>query len=141
MALTVKQENFCKAYVELGNASEAYRRSYDASRMKTESINRKAKELIDNGNVAARIAELKQRAAVKHDVTVATLLRELEEARTIALSCETPQTSAAVSATMGKAKLCGLDKQLIELSGEVNNKVTLTSAQRTMLDKLLDDDC
>ena len=62
-------------------------------------------------------------------------------ARTIALSCETPQTSAAVSATMGKAKLCGLDKQLIELSGEVNNKVTLTSAQRTMLDKLLDDDC
>lgn len=141
MALTTKQEKFCQSYVELGNASEAYRRSYDASRMKTESINRKAKELIDNGNVAARIAELKQRAAVKHDVTVATLLRELEEARTIALSCETPQTSAAVSATMGKAKLCGLDKQLIELSGEVNSKVELTTAQRKMLDKVLDDEC
>lgn len=141
MALTTKQENFCQKYVETGNASEAYRYGYDTSRMKPESVHRKAKELMDNGNVAARIAELKQRAAVKHDVTVATLLRELEEARTIALSCETPQTSAAVSATMGKAKLCGLDKQLIELSGEVNNKVTLTSAQRTMLDKLLDDDC
>lgn len=141
MALTTKQENFCQKYVETGNASEAYRYGYDTSRMKPESVHRKAKELIDNGNVAARIAELKQRAAVKHDVTVATLLRELEEARTIALSCETPQTSAAVSATMGKAKLCGLDKQLIELSGEVNNKVILTSAQRTMLDKLLDDDC
>jgi len=141
MALTTKQENFCQKYVETGNASEAYRYGYDTSRMKPESVHRKAKELMDNGNVAARIAELKQRAAVKHDVTVATLLRELEEARTIALSCETPQTSAAVSATMGKAKLCGLDKQLIELSGEVNNKITLTSAQRTMLDKLLDDDC
>lgn len=141
MALTTKQENFCQKYVETGNASEAYRYGYDTSRMKPESVHRKAKELMDNGNVAARIAELKQRAAVKHDVTVATLLRELEEARTIALSCETPQTSAAVSATMGKAKLCGLDKQLIELSGEVNNKVTLTSAQRIMLDKLLDDDC
>ncbi len=125
MALTTKQENFCQKYVETGNASEAYRRSYDASRMKTESVHRKAKELMDNGNVAARIAELKQRAAVKHDVTVATLLRELEEARTIALSCETPQTSAAVSATMGKAKLCGLDKQLIELSGEVTTRNVL----------------
>ncbi len=47
MALTTKQEKFCQSYVELGNASEAYRRSYDASRMKTESINRKAKELMD----------------------------------------------------------------------------------------------
>ncbi len=125
MALTTKQENFCQKYVETGNASEAYRYGYDTSRMKPESVHRKAKELMDNGNVAARIAELKQRAAVKHDVTVATLLRELEEARTIALSCETPQTSAAVSATMGKAKLCGLDKQLIELSGEVTTRNVL----------------
>jgi len=141
MALTTKQENFCQKYVETGNASEAYRYGYDTSRMKPESVHRKAKELMDNGNVAARIAELKSRAAAKHDVTVATLLRELEEARTIALSCETPQTSAAVSATMGKAKLCGLDKQLIELSGEVNGKVELTTAQRKMLDKVLDDEC
>lgn len=125
MTLTTKQENFCQKYVETGNASEAYRYGYDTSRMKPESVHRKAKELMDNGNVAARIAELKQRAAVKHDVTVATLLRELEEARTIALSCETPQTSAAVSATMGKAKLCGLDKQLIELSGEVTTRNVL----------------
>lgn len=141
MALTTKQENFCQKYVETGNASEAYRYGYDTSRMKPESVHRKAKELMDNGNVAARIAELKQRAAVKHDVTIATLLRELEEARIIALSCETPQTSAAVSATMGKAKLCGLDKQLIELSGEVNGKIELTTAQRKMLDKVLDDEC
>jgi len=125
MALTTKQENFCQKYVETGNASEAYRYGYDTSRMKPESVHRKAKELMDNGNVAARIAELKQRAAVKHDVTVATLLRELEEARVVALSCETPQTSAAVSATMGKAKLCGLDKQLIELSGGVTTRNVL----------------
>lgn len=141
MALTVKQENFCKAYVELGNASEAYRRSYDASRMKMETVNKRASELLADSQITGRVAELKSRAAAKHDVTVATLLRELEEARTIALSCETPQTSAAVSATMGKAKLCGLDKQLIELSGEVNGKVELTTAQRKMLDKVLDDEC
>jgi hypothetical protein len=39
----------------------------------------------------------------------------LEEARRIALGAETPQTSAAVSATMGKAKLVGLDKQILDM--------------------------
>ena len=33
--LTFKQEKFCKYYVDTeGNASEAYRMSYDASKMK-----------------------------------------------------------------------------------------------------------
>ena len=31
--LTEKQEAFCRAFVETGNASEAYRRSYDAKNM------------------------------------------------------------------------------------------------------------
>ena len=31
-----------------------------------------------------------------------------------ALAAETPQASAAVGATMGKAKLLGLDKQIID---------------------------
>lgn len=53
--------------------------------------------------------EIKQR----HNVTVDSLLAELEEARQ-ALSAETPQSSAAVAATMGKAKLVGLDKQIID---------------------------
>ncbi|KAF0679407.1 hypothetical protein Y59_27690 [Enterobacter hormaechei] len=54
--------------------------------------------------------EIKQR----HNVTVDSLLAELEEARQKALSAETPQSSAAVAATMGKAKLVGLDKQIVD---------------------------
>jgi phage terminase small subunit len=42
MALTVKQENFCLAYMETGNASEAYRRAYNAGKMKPAVINVKA---------------------------------------------------------------------------------------------------
>lgn len=117
MALTQKQEKFCRLVVELNNNSDAYRGAYDASRMKPESIHRKAKELMDNVNVAARIAELRAEHAKRHRVTVDDLLGELEEARQIALNAETPQTSAAVGASMGKAKLLGLDKQLIELTG------------------------
>ncbi|WP_054461530.1 terminase small subunit, partial [Achromobacter sp. 2789STDY5608628] len=108
MALTPKQEAFALAYVETGNASEAYRRAYDAGKMKPDSINRKAKELLDNGKITARVTELQAGHADRHKLTVDDLLRELEEARQAALTAETAQSSAAVAATMGKAKLLGM---------------------------------
>lgn len=119
MALTVKQEKFCQAYVETGNASEAYRSAYSADKMKMESVNRKAKELLDNGKITARVAELQQDHRTKHNITVSDLLRELEEARKAALTAETPQASAAVAATMGKARITGLDKVVIDLTADV----------------------
>ena len=123
--LTEKQEKFCKALIETGNQSEAYRRAYNTSRMKPESITSKAHELMKNGDVAVRLDELRKRAMKRHDCTVDSLVAELEEIKQVALSAETPQTSAAVSAVMGKAKLCGLDKQLVELSGTVGVRRTL----------------
>ncbi|ANI29454.1 terminase [Yersinia entomophaga] len=118
-SLTQKQETFCQAYIETGNASEAYRTAYAADKMKPETINRKAKESLDNGKITARIAELQGEIKQRHHVTVDSLIRELEEARKSALAAETPQSSAAVAATMGKAKLTGLDKVIVELSGGV----------------------
>ncbi|URW84479.1 terminase small subunit [Alcaligenes sp. DN25] len=117
MPLTPKQEAFALAYVETGNASEAYRRSYNAEKMKPDSVNRKAKELLDHGKITARINELQAGHADRHKLTVDDLLAELEQARLAALTAETAQSSAAVAATMGKAKLLGLDKQVIEHSG------------------------
>jgi hypothetical protein len=46
-------------------------------------------------------------------VTVESILAELEEARQVAAAGDNP--SAMVSASMGKAKLSGLDKQVIEI--------------------------
>lgn len=111
--LTQKQENFCRLYVELGNQSEAYRQAYN-SKAKHESVNQEASRMMKIPHIASRVSELRENIAMKHEVTVDSLLKELEEARTIALTCETPQSSAAISATMGKAKLCGLDKQIID---------------------------
>ncbi|HGW3687164.1 TPA: terminase small subunit [Proteus mirabilis] len=119
MALTVKQEKFCQAYVETGNASEAYRMAYATDKMKATSINSKAYELLNNGEVTVRVAQLQQEHRTKHDITVSDLLEELEEARQKALSAETPQSSAAVAATMGKARLTGLDKVVIDLTADV----------------------
>ena len=50
--LTIKQERFAQRYVELGNASEAYRQSYDAEDMSDEAIRVEASRLLDNPNVS-----------------------------------------------------------------------------------------
>ena len=112
--LTIKQEAFCQAYIETGNASEAYRTAYAADKMKSEAIHVQASKLQDNPKIALRINELQGEIKQRHNVTVDSLLAELEEARQKALSAETPQSSAAVAATMGKAKLVGLDKQIVD---------------------------
>jgi len=106
LTLTPKQAAFCRAYQETGNASEAYRRAYDAERMKPGSIRRKAVEVLKHRNVAAEIQRLNQRAEHEHGITLASLARELEEARQLALA--NGQASAAVQATMGKGKLAGV---------------------------------
>lgn len=64
MKLTIKQENFCRYYVEIGgNASEAYRMAYDASNMKPETIWNTASKLLADPKVATRVEELKAEAA------------------------------------------------------------------------------
>ncbi|KNZ82565.1 terminase small subunit [Morganella morganii] len=120
MALTIKQEAFCQAYIEnKGNASEAYRTAYATGKMKAETIHVKASELLNDGKVTVRISELQREHRNKHDITVSGLLEELEEARQAALTAETPQSSAAVAATMGKARITGLDKVVIDLTADV----------------------
>lgn len=126
--LTPKQENFCQLYIELGNASEAYRQSYDADSMNENTVNREASALLDNHKVATRLDQIRMEHKKRHNITVDTLLLELEEARRAALDGERVQSAAAVAATMGKAKLLGLDKQLIDVTtnGEsINSKPTV----------------
>ena len=113
--LTIKQEAFARAYVETGNASEAYRRSYNAENMQQITVTKRASELLARGDIAGMVKTIKDKIAAKNLVTVESLVHELEEARIAALTAESPQSAAAVSATMGKAKLMGLDKQILDL--------------------------
>lgn len=122
-------------YLETGNATEAYRQAYDVSNMKPASINRLAHGQLENVNIRSRLKELREPIMDRHQITIDSLVAELEEARIAALTCETPQASAAVGATMGKAKLCGLDKQVIDnissdgsMSPRHSVKVTLVKA-------------
>lgn len=104
--LTPKQEKFCQKFIELGNASEAYRQSYNCERMKTSTINSRAKELCKDGPITTRIDELQADHRERHDWTVDDAIIELEEARQVAK--QEAAASAMVAATMGKAKVLGL---------------------------------
>jgi len=109
--LTVKQEKFCKSYIETGNASEAYRQSYDCQKMKGPTINRNAVALLDNTKIATRIGELQLQLQKKFEVTVESLSKELDEDRQLARSLGQP--GAAISALNVKARIHGLDKQVV----------------------------
>lgn len=119
--LTPKQESFCLAFIETGNASEAYRRSYDAGKMKPESITVNASKLLASAKVALRVAELRAAHVERHNFTVDDMVRQLDEDREFARKLETP--AAAISASMGKAKVLGLLTDKVEHSGEVVAKI------------------
>lgn len=132
MALTIKQERFCMVYIETGNASEAYRQAYNAEKMKEATINNKAYALLKNGEITARLDELRKEHSQRHNITVDDLIKELEETKNVALSAMIPQCSAAISATMGKAKLLGfLDKK-----DEGKDKEDLASALNKLIEKM-----
>lgn len=121
MTLTPKQEAFAQAYLETGNGSEAYRRVYNAENMKENVVHVKACELLKNGKVAVRLAELQKRAQKRHDITIDSLTEMLKEDRELARNLE--QTSAAVSAVMGLAKIHGLILDKAQISGDEDNPV------------------
>ena len=88
--LTVKQERFAQAYVRTGKASEAYRESYDAEKMKPATVWTEASLLLDNPKVAQRVerlnAEIEKKNRLNGDKlreTVRTqLLHEAQTAET-----------------------------------------------------------
>lgn len=76
--LTFKQEKFCQYYVDTeGNASEAYRMSYDAAKMKPESVWTEASILLKIPKVSQRIDEIKKERAEQSKVQRETVERVL----------------------------------------------------------------
>lgn len=75
--LTVKQEKFCHAYIETGNASEAYRQAYDCKKMSQNAICVQASRMLDNPKIALRIDDLRAGIQNRHQVTVDRIIDEL----------------------------------------------------------------
>jgi len=95
-----KHERFCQAILR----GETLAQAYVSAGYKPNEKN--AARLKKNEGVAARIAELQEKAADMAAVTAADIARQLDEDRAFARQMEVP--AAMVSATMGKAKVLGL---------------------------------
>ena len=141
--VTEQEEKFSQVFVETGNASEAYRQSYKSDKMSVNAIGVEASRMLDRPRVALRISQLREKHSKRHNVTVDSLVAELEEIKNVALSAETPQSSAAVAAVLGKAKLMGLDKQLVQLSGGLDNtntNINITAEDVKLFKKAFNDE-
>jgi len=70
MKLTPKQDAFVLAYLETGNATEAYRRAYDVGRMLTSTISNNAWTLMQKPEIKQRVQDAREAT-----VSVATIDR------------------------------------------------------------------
>ena len=103
--LTPKQEGFCISYIETGNASEAYRRSYNAEKMSEHVVHNKASDLLKKGEVRVRLEALQSAHQERHNVTIDSITAKYLKAEQFAYEQEQP---AAVSAITALARLHGL---------------------------------
>jgi phage terminase small subunit len=129
--LTAKQEAFCQAIVSGLSQADAYRKAYDAENMKPPTVQKRASELMANGEVSGRVQELRAPvvAELRYDLKAAML--EAEDAMKVAKSKE--QGGAMVAAVQLRAKLNGL---LVE-----KREVTINSIQELKdgaLDRFID---
>ncbi|RME95156.1 MAG: terminase [Alphaproteobacteria bacterium] len=116
-SLTHKQERFAEAYVETGSLTEAYKRAYDTSGMAAQTVRVAASKEAAKPHVRSYIEGLREIARERSRVTVEMLTAELDEARKLAMV--EAQPAAAISATMGKAKLHRLLEDTARLDGHL----------------------
>ena len=123
MELTAKQEKFCQGVAKGLSYSDAYREAYDTDNMKDETINRKAKELIDNGKIAARLKELRGKIEEELRYSARESFEKLKDLQRKAELNE--NINAAIKAEELKGKLANLYK---EKEQNVNLSVTVMPA-------------
>ena len=113
--LTQRQEDFCLAYIESANASEAYRKVYSTKRMKPETVNNSAFKMLQKGDIAARIASIRESAAEKVSMTLESHLSDLKNLRDAAVN--DGKWAAAVAAEVSRGKAAGLYVDKVETTG------------------------
>ncbi|MGY5941553.1 terminase small subunit [Stenotrophomonas forensis] len=112
-ALSPKQQRFVLEYLMDQNGTQAaIRAGYSES-----TARQQGSRLLTDPRVLAAVRAGQQKVAKKAEVTVDSLMAELEQARKLAL--KEKQASAAVTATMGKGKLAGLLVEKHKHSGAI----------------------
>lgn len=115
-----QQEKFCQGVASGKQIFEAYQAAgYTGPKSA-------ASNLMKRETVKARLAELQERTAKKAVKTAADIIAQLDEDRQFARAEKAP--AAAISATMGQAKVSGLLKDQVEHSGPDGGPIELSDA-------------
>jgi Terminase small subunit len=115
MALTPKREAFCCAFINLNVAAQAYTESHDASRMAPATIRKRAAELMKHPAVNARIAELRAAAAKAAVLDRASVLRDLDRVKRMAMG-ELPVRKLITVGRGKDAKPIEVETPMVDLS-------------------------
>lgn len=108
MSLTPKQEAFVRAYIETGNACEAYRRAYDAGNMKDTAIKTEALRLLKHPTITLALDKSRAKHQNRHEITIDKLTSMAVAAYDLAMKDDVQAPAAAVSALLAIGKLHGL---------------------------------
>jgi hypothetical protein len=124
-----KHERFVQALIK----GETLAAAYVAAGYRPNEKN--AARLKKNEGVAARLVELQSKVAEKVTTTAADIARQLDEDREFART--SGQAAAAVSATMGKAKVLGLISDRHEHTGKNGGPIEYRNLDEAEIDARL----
>ena len=118
--LTAKEELFVDGVIAGMTYSDAYRHAYNCSKMKPETINRKAHELSKKGKIRARIETARKEAAEQAKWTLDKAIERVlvlndkayEEISKYGFVEKSPAHKALLDSTGALNHLTGIDKQL-----------------------------
>jgi phage terminase small subunit len=113
--LTWKHEAFVNHYVACGNATEAYRRSYDCERMAPKSIETEALRLLKHPGITLALDHYRRNRVTEATLSFEEHMTKLRELRDTAK--ERGQLSAAVKAEWLRGKAMGFYSDRIEHVG------------------------
>lgn len=124
MALTPKQEKFIQGVVSGMTYSDAYRAAYNCARMKPETVNNKAYELMQKGEISARVekarAEAAKNAQWSLDLAVERVRKLNDEAvsdlEKDGLYKGSPAVKALIESTALLNRMTGVDKQIVKVN-------------------------
>lgn len=133
MALTPKQEKFIQGVVSGMTYSDAYRAAYNCARMKPETVNNKAYELMQKGEISARVekarAEAAKNAQWSLDLAVERVRKLNDEAvsdlEKDGLYKGSPAVKALIESTALLNRMTGVDKQIVKANTDEDDERVL----------------
>lgn len=129
MALTPKQEKFIQGVVSGMTYSDAYRAAYNCVRMKPETVNNKAYELMHKGEISARVEKARAKAAKNAQWSLDLAVERVRKLNDEAVSDlekdglykGSPAVKALIESTALLNRMTGVDKQIVKANTDTED--------------------